>query len=163
MSDVQPRVHYVAALKPDRFRLINKFLSYKVTKSGDTASSYNHSRGEAAVLHWSIEQSVGKKLCMSNAFDLKRGKKVHPASIPVYDHYKNGFSGCDSFNRDLHGKTYPYVSRNSRAGADRHCGWNYLFACVLLNVYNAYLFLNDVDSSSVSFNVCATLARDLVK
>lgn len=164
LNDEEEKVNYIAALKADRFKLINAFLASKVSKSGDTAVAWNDERGEAAVYHWSLDKNVGKKLVMSNAFVCKSGKRTPAGAIPIYDHYNNGFSGCDKFNSGLHGKTYPYVTRRSRAGSDMHCGWNYLLSCVLLNTYNAYLYLNDLNMSQASFNdVCAALARDLCK
>ena len=126
LNDGAWRVNFLAALKRDRFRAIDAFLAPRVTKSGDTAAAVNERRREVAVFHWSLDTNVGKKLVLSNAFTRLRGRRNKKGHLPVCDHYNSGFAGCDNFNSGLRGKTYPYITRPSRAGADLLCGWNYL-------------------------------------
>ena len=164
LNDSEEKVYFIAALKRDRFKKINGFLEPKIEKSGDTAVAFNTSRGEAAVYHWSLDTNVGKKLVMSNAFTVKMGESHRKGCLPVYDHYNAGFAGCDQFNQGLHGKTLPLITKRCRAGSDVKAGYNYLFTCILLNTYHAYLSLNRLGQDVCSFNdVCASLARDLCK
>ena len=164
LNDSEEKVYFIAALKRDRFKKINGFLEPKIEKSGDTAVAFNTSRGEAAVYHWSLDTNVGKKLDMSNAFTVKMGESHRKGCLPVNDHYNAGFAGCDQFNQGLHGKTLPLITKRCRAGSDVKAGYNYLFTCILLNTYHAYLSLNRLGQDVCSFNdVCASLARDLCK
>ena len=86
LNDQKEKVHFIAALKRDRFQKINAFLEPTIKKSGDTAVIFNESRGEAAVYHWSLDTNIGKKLVMSNAFAAKKAKRQPKGCIFIYDH-----------------------------------------------------------------------------
>ena len=61
--------------------------------------------------------------------------------MPVYDEYKSLLSGCDKFNQQFYGKTFPYQAPNDTNLAEKKNIWNYLFTSVLINVWNVW---NDV-------------------
>ena len=51
----------------------------------------------------------------------------------MFDEYAVGFSGCDKFNRSLHGKTWPY-----RISTDIGAAFDYLFTSTLINTYHLW-------------------------
>ena len=162
LNDSQEKVHFIAALKRDRFKSISGMLEPKINKSGDSATIFNELRQEAAVYHWSPDTNIGKKLVMSNAFIVKKKKALKKGSLAVYDHYHAGFAGCDRFNQGLYGKNLPIVTKRSHAGSDMKAGYDYLFTCLLLNTYYAYLSLNKLSQETCSFEeVCLSIAKDL--
>ena len=127
------KVQYVASLNRGRFGTIVNMLDKKVDKSGMHALAYNKKTKESAVFHWSTNKRLGKKFVLSTGFEVAR-KIPGDHSCPMYDHYKQGFSNCDKFNKVLHGKTWPYrLNGNWMAASD------YLFTCVLINVYHLWI------------------------
>jgi len=155
-------VKYVAALKSDRFKKVCQRLLTEVTQSGQTAIAYNNVSGEAAVLHWSLDANIGKKYVMSNAFRKFTGR-TRKGSIPVYDYYNAGFSGCDQFNRAMHKRTWPFLTRKCVMGTDKSNGWNYLFTVVILNVWHLWINADPENRKPVSYNnFCQALASSLV-
>ena len=51
-------VRYIAALKPDRFRILTNLLKQQVNNTGDSSWAWNEARGEAAVYHKSRDKST---------------------------------------------------------------------------------------------------------
>ena len=159
-------VRYVAALKPDRFASIAQLLSPGVRQQGDTTWAWNGERREAAVHHWSRETGVGKKFALSNCFTLTRQRNL-PHKIPIYDHYKAMFSGCDAFNQQMHNRTFPYALPRDTAQAISRNIWNYLFTSTVLNCWNAWrsvLQSRDVECQLPSYvDFCNSLALDIIE
>ena len=148
-------------MKADRFRQVCKLLASKVNQSGETAVAYNEITKEVAVLHWSLDTSIGKRYVMANTFTKYLGP-TRKGSIPVYDFYNAGFAGCDQFNRRMHDKTWPFDTRRTKMGTDIVNGWDYLFTTIVLNTW--HLWINaDLDRMPVRFNnFCQALASSLV-
>eukprot|EP00957_Ditylum_brightwellii_P080462 6119716-Ditylum_brightwellii.AAC.1 len=76
-------------------------LDRKIDKSGTFAMAHNNKTKESAVFSWSTNKRLGKKFVLGTAFEKKR-KYNESGGIPMYDHYKMGFSVCDKFNKALH-------------------------------------------------------------
>ena len=162
----QKNVRFIAAVKPDRFKSITTLLTPSVQNTGDSAYAIHGPRNEVAVMHWSRNTNVGKKVTLSNCFTRKNQKKPTDY-IPVYDEYNSLFSGCDKFNRQLHGKSFPYQPPNDTNLAERKNIWNYLFTSVIINVWNVWkslLKVRDPEAAAPSFNTfCDDLSLGIVE
>jgi len=157
-------VKYVCALKPDRFRVIKNLLSAKVTESGMWAAIYNKDRQETAVFHWSMDKHIGKKLCFSNAYKLKTGKRTKKGTVPAYDYYNAGFAGCDRYNQRMYNRGWRHPIRRTKMGTDIVAGWNYLYTTILLNCWHLWIGLKPEERMDATFkSFTAELARGLVK
>ena len=78
--------------------------------------------------------------CTGRGTRTSRAPQKKPTDyIPVYDEYKSLFSGCNKFNQQLYGKTFPYQAPNDTNLAEQKNIWNYLFTSVLINVWKSVL------------------------
>ena len=141
---------------------LHAFVSRKVRESGQYSVAYNKNTSEAVVFHWDQDTNIGKKLVYTNCFEYARGK-TPLLEVPVYDHYKSGFDGCDKFNLLMHNKIWPFrMGGKGRSGFEGSV-FNYLFTSVLLNVHHASLLVQNKAIASYSFNECMwDLAVELV-
>ena len=98
-------VRYIAALKPDRFRILTNLLKPQVNNTGDSSWVWNKARGEATVYHKSRDKSIGEKFGLSNCFAMTPNK-MRRHEVRIYDEYKAMFSG---FNRQPHNRNFPYA------------------------------------------------------
>jgi hypothetical protein len=73
------------------------------------------------------------------------------ASGPAYSHYKNMFEICDNFNRALHDRSWPHPRGGKGIPGDMGCHHDFLMACIMQSVRNAWLALSETDPSSHSF------------
>lgn len=143
----------IAAVQHNRLPNLWKLLSPHLSKTGVSAFAFNEKTEEAVVAHWSREDGVGKKLVLSTAFSKKAGG-AKKGQIPIYDHYKVGFRGCDVFNQQMHGRTWPFRSTGySKAGTGGESGniWDYLFTTLLLNAFNLWKDVDIENRGDVSF------------
>ena len=134
-------ISYIAALKPSRFKEITSILKPHVTSSGQSAFMYNRIHNEACTYHWSMDNDVGKKFVISNAFKVTNRKKKR-GGIPIYDAYNASFSACDKFNH-MKNRTWPFRcgGRSSEHGvsADKMNCWDYYFTATLFNTWHLFL------------------------
>ena len=79
-------------------------------------------------------------MCIRMNISFKKGKK--DTICAPYDYYKAGFGMCNKLNKGLANKTWPYFFKS-----DLHATSNYLFLCIVLNVYH---LLIDVDYKNPS-------------
>ena len=162
----QKNVRFVAAIKPDRFKRITALLTPSVQNAGESAYAFIGDRNEAAVMHWSRDTNIGKKFVLTNCFTRVPQKKPSDY-VPVYDEYKSLFSGCDKFNQQLYGKTFPYQAPNDTNLAEKKNIWNYLFTSVLINVWNVWkgvLQARDPETETMSFrDFCDDLSVRIVE
>jgi hypothetical protein len=154
------RVQYIASLNRGQFVTIVSMLDRKIDKSGTFVMAHNNKTKESAVFSWSTNKRLGKKFVLGTGFEKKR-KDAESGGIPMYDHYKMGFSHCNKFNKALHGKTWPYKLQGEQRIAS-----DYLFTCVLINVYHLWI---DAGPSGVNRKVitwkefCTDLAREILQ
>lgn len=154
---------YIAAMRADRFRSIVSVVSRNVNKCGDTSFAYNKETKEVCVHHWSVDATVGKKVVLSNAFKLAHGKQKL-SEIPVYDHYKVSFNGCDKFNTRLANRNFIYRPKKSRVGAVNKNMFDYMFTSTIINVWHASITKNPTEHYLQKFHrFCHILAVSLVR
>ena len=134
-----------------------------VTRSGESKFAFNIVQNEAACCHYSRDEKVGKKLVLSNCFEIKP-EKNQKAKIAIFDEYHVTFSGCDNFNKMIFGRCWPFrQGGNYRTGEVLNC-WNYLFTSTLINVYSYHENLNGSGCSQQMFNTFLDeLACEIVK
>jgi hypothetical protein len=116
-------------------------------KIGAWSAIYNDITQELFTQHYDTQKGVGQKYNLS--FGLIRSEdkvKVREQAdlIPGYDVYKSMFECCDSFNRNLHDKSFPH-KRGGRL-VPGHFGriHDFLFACILQNTFNLWVELGGV-------------------
>eukprot|EP00957_Ditylum_brightwellii_P165104 12570200-Ditylum_brightwellii.AAC.1 len=88
---------------------------------------------ESAVLCWTSTKMLGKKFVMGTGFKVRK-KDASWHVCPMFDHYNLGFNNCDKFNKTLHGKSWPH-----KLHGDKRVALDYLFTCVLINVYHLWI------------------------
>lgn len=131
-------VKYIAAITKERFGRLFEILSPKCEKPGDWGGIHNADTKETVVLNWSMDQKVGKKMVMSNAFKKQRRSNLNNI-VPVYDVYKITFSACDRFNRGLHDRRWPHKHGGRNTPGDSGAQHDFSLACILQNTFNAFL------------------------
>jgi len=83
----------------------------------------------------------------------KRKVKKHQGWIPGYDYYKQFSEGCDHFNRNLHGRYWPYKRGGHGTSGEGGEVNVFIIACVSQNTYNTYCHLNMIDHRTLSFEI----------
>ena len=135
-------------------------LTHRIDKSGTFFAVYNKKTKESAVYNWSTNVRLGKKFVLGSGFEVGvKAKNDHVC--PMFDHYCMGFSGCDKFNRALHGKSWPY-----KLQGDRRVASDYLLTSVLINVYHLWIDAAPANENrrNISWrNFCSDLALEMVK
>ena len=92
-----------------------------------------------------------RKFVYSNAYKIKNKKPKYKNTIPVYDDYAKMFSSCDQFNKDLHGRTWPYKhGGRDRKGDEGHQD-NFAWSSILENIYHIYIYTNNINPQNLSF------------
>ena len=113
-------MRYVAAVKPDRFRILTNLLKQQVNNTGDSSWAWNEAGGEVAVYHKSRDKSIGEKFACPTAL-LRYPTKCAGMRYQIYDEYKAVFCGCDIFNRQLHNRMFPYaLPRDTSTAVERN-------------------------------------------
>ncbi len=154
-------VQYVAAITKERFPAVFDLVKEKVTKPGEWNGVHNDETSETVIHYWDTDETIGKKLVISNAFErrFERGSKT---IIPVYDLYKITFKSCDVFNKALHDRTWPHKHGGKNIPGDIGQQHNFIFSSILQNVYNCFLDVNLVDANNYDFKqMCLELSDAL--
>ena len=95
-------VRYIAALKPDRFRILTNLLKQQVNNTGYSSWAWNEARGELQCITSLVTRVLERNLLCPTA--LLR----HPTKMRHHEvQYKVMFYGYDTFNRQLHNRTFP--------------------------------------------------------
>jgi len=160
LDTLESQVPYLCSVSPTRFEKVTKILKNSLLQSGDYVCPWNATTKEAFAAHWSMDTRIGKKFVLSNCFFMERRKKPQ-GRFPVWDEYKESFSGCDRFNKLLHKKTWPFRDGGGRDGAVFKNGWNYLFSCTLVNSWN--LFNDCTNQENTYTEYCEKLAAQIVE
>lgn len=149
---------FIGAIRKDRYPLCEVFLG-KVKNRGDWECLYNEGMSLALVNYFSPQ--VGSKFVLSNAFCVRRGKTVK-GSVPIFDDYQVSFDKCDKFNKRLYHCTWPHKHGGYNLFGDKGHQHDFLVSSVLQNVFNVYMQLNGISSSSIDFSShCLALADEL--
>ena len=97
-----PNMPFMGSVKAMRFKDDYEFVSANVTKPGQWEAAFIKETKELYVHHWSRHTNVGKKSIPTNAMEPNpRSCRIRTFLIPAYDSYKEMFSACDVFNRNL--------------------------------------------------------------
>ena len=130
-------VRYIAALKPDRFRILTNLLKQQVNNIEDSSWAWNEARGEVAVYHKSRDKRIGEKFASSNCF-AAMPNKMRRHEEPIYDEYKAMFSGCAHIQPQAPQSDFSLrPSRDTNTAVEKK-KWNYLFTSVLINTWKAW-------------------------
>ena len=132
--------HVIAALQPNRFSKIFKFMDENVKQAGDLCILYKETTKETMVLYHNKKSEIGKKLVYSNCHTKIDNQKPPKHHVPVYDHYGQAFGHCDKFNKAIASKNFPF-----RVGGGRRTGpeasiMDYIVVSLLMTSYHAYLY-----------------------
>jgi hypothetical protein len=149
-------VDYICALQACRFDFLAKKARENAKKPGKTALLYNADHTETFCHHWYADSRLGRKYVMSNCLVPQFGSTSRKW-IPGCDDFAIFFNYCDHFNNGLVEKTFPH-----RSASCAHALRDFLFSCVLLQVYYVYLTLNKLNREEVPYtDVMLTLADQL--
>ena len=128
-------------------------------------SIWNHSTNEVYTYYNDAMEVVEKKFCI--AWGLERTEDQHivracSCMTPAYSHCEQMLKVCDTFNSALHDKSWPHPRGGNGVRGDLGCHHDFIMACIMQNVRNAWFALNVCDPSSVSFEEMMTdLAMDI--
>ena len=149
---------FIGSVKHDRFLDETAMIHRRHTpdKIGEWRSIYNKETSEVFTYHYDTQKGVGKKRCVSHGLV----RVVDQLSVsqcsgqtPAYSYYKNMFDVCDSFNRALHDRSWPHTRGGGGISGDIGSHHDFLMACILQNVRNAWFALNATDQRTYSFEV----------
>lgn len=122
-----------------------------VTKPGATAGLYNARTKEIFVHHWDTNEDVDKKYVLSNAFRPAPNTRNTATITPAYDHYKEFFSGCDMFNRNLHDKKFCFRTGGKDKKGSRGHVHKFFMAAMLQNTFALYRHLRPNSTTEMTF------------
>ena len=95
---------------------------------------------------------------------IKRDIEKYKNIIPGYGWYQQFFEACDDFNAGLHDRTWPHKRGGRGVPGDIGRHNDFIDAAMLQNTYNAYLVINDILPSKLSFyDAMIELASDLYR
>ena len=158
---------FIGSVESDRFPMETAKIHrlHTADKLGEWKSIYNPHTLEVFTYHYDTQKGVGKKYCISHGLirTIERTTVRELSSqIPAYSYYKNMFDVCDSYNRALHDRSWPHPRGGAGTAGDMGCRHDFLMACILQNIRNAWLALNAVEPSTYSFeNMMKDLAYEL--
>lgn len=157
----ESKVRYIAATAVGRFKELYKLVSAGAKEQGDWNGAFNEEYNEVVVYCNEIDQDIGKKLVLSNAFSRSKGKS-DSSLIPVYDHYACIYNACDLFNRNLHDRHWPHRTGGKHCSGDRGLQNTMAMACILQNTFNCFQMVQHLESENFNFHDhCLQLSRDL--
>lgn len=162
------RQPFIWALNPQRFGSIVELVSDSVRKTGDMAFAVR-AKDDAKELEelltcfWSPDSKKGKRFTITNY--LKRANhKKRKGYIPGFMEYEYSFSGCDSYNRRLHDKSWCHRYGAGKYSVEMQAGHNFLFTCALVNCHHLWKSLDFENRKKVSFQEFTTdLAVEIVR
>lgn len=159
-------INYTCSVKSDRCKEEIKFSTQQTEdKPGEYRSIYNPNTKELFTYAYDSDPNVGKKFNMSRGW-------IHSTqtltvrqwrnSIPGYDAYKTMFQACDRFNRNLHDKTWPHKRGGNSVRGEFGCANDFIFGCILQNVFTTYCHIHNKDPKTVSFKqLCYNLSDEI--
>jgi hypothetical protein len=158
---------FIGSVKSDRFLMETAMIHrlHTADKLGEWRSIYNPHTSEVFTYHYDTKKGVGKKYCISHGLVRTTDKpsvKECSGQIPAYSYYKNMFEVCDNYNRALHDRSWPHPRGGAGTSGDLGCHHDFLMACVLQNIRNAWLVLNATDPLLYPFeDIMKDLAYEL--
>ena len=165
------KIPFTASVRYDRFRGFVELLRGenhgKDNVKGESMAMYKPATGEVFVYVFDTQLGQGgeAKYNYSSGFPVEQDQRVinqRRGEIPIYSYYKEMFSECDSFNRRLKDKTWPY--HRGGKGLKGALGRinDFYMGIILQNTFNAWLEVNDIDADGISFRaLCDILSQSL--
>ena len=161
---------FIGSVNPDRFNKETSMI-HKIPRADQLnklRSIQNHETEEVYTFRFDPIKNVGKKYCIT--WGLKRATDEHLVGddrglIPAYSYnYKHMFDICDDFNRALHDNSWPHPRGGNGVQGDLARHHDFIMACILQNIQNAWLAQNVSDPFSVTSEEMMTeLAKGLYK
>lgn len=147
---VEKQVKFIAAVQSTRFPELHGQVDKKVEKPGEWEGIYHSRTNQLFVLHDDKELST-RKMVLSHAFTRFRETQKFKNIIPAYTAYGKMFSVCDRFNFNLGDRKWPHRHGHRETGGDRGHQNNFAWSCLLQNVFNAYMSINDENDLDYNF------------
>jgi hypothetical protein len=125
-------VRYTAKVQRDRFEPIADLVEKYLEQAGDCAYAYNSST-HASLSAWWHPDNESSSYLLSTAMARTKGR-IPAKSTPGADHYKNGFSFCDTFNKELRKeRRWPFVFKKGEVPPAHRSCFDFLFLSLLVN------------------------------
>jgi hypothetical protein len=77
------------------------------------------------------------KQVLTNAFKVVN-EPTPNGELPLYDYYAESYRGCDTFNSQMFGCTWPHKCGGKTVSGQLGCQHSYAMVVTLINVFNAY-------------------------
>ena len=164
----EQRVPFVAPINSQRFEPIVALLTDHVQASGEMCFAVRQpdragDAKELATCFYSPDSKKGKRFTLTS-YLVQVDHKRRKGHIPGFDEYQSNFSGCDSFNRRLHDKSWPHHYGGKSYSVEVQAGYDFLFTCALVNVHHLWKELSWNDRKIESFaDFTAALALELLQ
>ncbi|KAL6073908.1 hypothetical protein QOT17_004603 [Balamuthia mandrillaris] len=100
-------VPFHCSVKAAWYKFASAHLGAKLDQMDTWAGMANKNTGEVAVMTWSSEKNVGKKLLLSTSLKKVPGKQ-RTTNPPGWILYKTMFNACDLYNKDIGKFMWPY-------------------------------------------------------
>lgn len=169
LNSISPDVKYCASVQPTRINDVITILDTSmidaqqvVKKPGDWYGVYKPATKESLVKVHDV--AAGVKYNISNC--LQKSTRPHKSNENktikgAYDIYKNCFSVCDNFNRALHDRKWPHKSTGGDdVAADQGQHDTFAFSCVMQNVINAYIDVNNINTATYDYKTMCVMLSD---
>ena len=132
-----------------------------MTTSGHWKGLYNKASGLLLVHYYDRDDRVGQKYVLSKAH-VRKMMKPPKAQIPAYHDYKARFAGADKFYKGLYHCTWPHKHGGRGLLGDSGHQHNFAVSGDLQNMFNAFVHVNRLPSTSFSFSEhCLILADEI--
>jgi hypothetical protein len=160
---LRKKIKYIGAVATSgRFGKVFDLVKTDVKKPGDYSIAYSDSTKEIFNYNWDKNKDIGKEIVLGNALTHFNKKQQSKHSIPLYDEYSICFSACDSFNKLLVDRMWPYKKGGKYQLGDTAKQDDFAFTCALLNTMISVNEINNIPELNVDFeSFCCSLADDL--
>ena len=130
---------------------------------GEWEGMFNSVENLILVHYWDVDQQIGRKYVLSNAYQ-RISRKPKVGSIPVYDDYCSLFCKCDNFNSNLAECTWCHKHGGRNRMGDIGQQHNFAMSSVLQNVFNAYEAQSSTPRNRIDFSThCLLLAHEIMQ
>jgi hypothetical protein len=129
---------FMAAVSGERFPEAKSMVHDLVTKPGEFAGVHRAESDDLFMYVWDTNTDIGKKYVFSNAFIRYAGRTIQ-SQYPVYDLYNLTFKTCDTFNRNLHDRTWPHRNGGGGRSGEKKRMHDFFFSALLQNVFNVWV------------------------
>jgi hypothetical protein len=144
---VDNNMRYSSSVKQDRFSALRR----RVLPEGYQDRLHNHfeifnKTTDEVFMYVYDDVDVGVKYNLSRGFKHTTVRSVvaqNSGLVPIYSDYKNHFGKCDLFNKQLHGRTWPFKRGGHGVDGEKGAEHDFIVGTILLNTINAAMHIND--------------------